>query len=198
MDWNNYEFDNEPLPPESGRWGKRIRLLLIFVVIAGVTAGLIYYLRPQSSAAPQEPDSPPPTESPADPAWPAGSGNTPEETADSPAGEQPLPGTGELEIIDKRPGGETLPEVPATEEEAPVETPLNPATPPPREPFRRPSSRKRENRGSTTRRRMLRRWCPTPRRWTRAPRARHSARRSTPGSSPKRSLWRSSSSPIPP
>ena len=131
MDWNNYEFDNEPLPPESGRWGKRIRLLLIFVVIAGVTAGLIYYLRPQSSAAPQEPDSPPPTESPADPAWPAGSGNTPEETADSPAGEQPLPGTGELEIIDKRPGGETLPEVPAAEEDAPVETPLNPATPPP-------------------------------------------------------------------
>ena len=62
MDWNNYEFDNEPLPPEGGVWGKRLRLLLIFLVIAGVTAGLIYWLRPQESTPQEETVQPAPAE----------------------------------------------------------------------------------------------------------------------------------------
>lgn len=138
MAWNNYEFDSEPLPPENnGSWGKRIRLLLIFVVIAGVTAGLIYSLRPRETAAPQEPDSALQTEEPVDPENSAAAGNTPEVTAPTSDREQPLPVTGgELEIIDKRPAEEDAPqETPATGEEPPEETgketPLNPAVPPP-------------------------------------------------------------------
>ena len=127
MDWNNYEFDNEPLP-ESGRWKKRIRLLLIFVVIAGVTAGLIYHFRPQESTAPQEPDS---SQSEA-----FRSGE--EELLPPASAEKPLPGVTGFELVDGRTGErEELSPSPAAgeapPEEAPVETPLNPATPPPPE-----------------------------------------------------------------
>lgn len=44
----NYEFDNEPLPPEPGAWDKRIRLIVIFIIIAAITAGIIYYLIPKA------------------------------------------------------------------------------------------------------------------------------------------------------
>lgn len=135
MDWNNYEFDNEPLP-ESGRWKKRIRLLLIFVVIAGVTAGLIYHFRPQESTAPQEPDS---SQSEAFRSGEEEPQAAPEEELLPPASaEKPLPGVTGFELVDGRTGErEELSPSPAAgeapPEEAPVETPLNPATPPPPE-----------------------------------------------------------------
>lgn len=47
----DYEFDNEPLPPEPGAWGKRLRLIVIFIVIAAITAGLIYWLMPDEETA---------------------------------------------------------------------------------------------------------------------------------------------------
>ena len=101
MDWNNYEFDNEPLP-ESGRWKKRIRLLLIFVVIAGVTAGLIYHFRPQESTAPQEPDS---SQSEAFRSGEEEPQAAPEEELLPPASaEKPLPGVTGFELVDGRTG----------------------------------------------------------------------------------------------
>ena len=48
----DYEFDNEPLPPEPGAWGRRLRLIVIFIVIAAITAGLIYWLMPNEETMP--------------------------------------------------------------------------------------------------------------------------------------------------
>ncbi len=38
----NYEFDAAPLPPDPDAWGRRLRLIVIFIVIATITGGLIY------------------------------------------------------------------------------------------------------------------------------------------------------------
>ena len=53
----DYEFDNEPLPPEPGAWGRRLRLIVIFIVIAAITAGLIYWLMPNEETV--SPGNPP-------------------------------------------------------------------------------------------------------------------------------------------
>lgn len=139
MDWNNYEFDNEPLPPEGGVWGKRLRLLLIFLVIAGVTAGLIYWLRPQESAPQEETVQPAPAETGEESDLPQEEG-IPAPERETPLPLAPGPGTS-LEIFDGRAPeeGEPAPPaddpqpVPQTKEEPanpPEDTPLNPATPP--------------------------------------------------------------------
>lgn len=63
----DYEFDNEPLPPEPGAWGRRLRLIVIFIVIAAITAGLIYWIMPGEETAPA-----------VNPPVPVESGKTPE------------------------------------------------------------------------------------------------------------------------
>ena len=48
----NYEFDHDPLPPDDLRWARRMRLALIFLVTAGVTAGLIWWIVPKEEELP--------------------------------------------------------------------------------------------------------------------------------------------------
>lgn len=63
----NYDFDSDPVPPspeESA--GHKWRLLAIFLVIAAITGGVIYYLYPGSEPAEEPLPNPPATEAPAE------------------------------------------------------------------------------------------------------------------------------------
>lgn len=47
----NYEYDSGKLPEDPDKWPKRLRLAAIFVAIAAVTGGLIYWIIPKDKPA---------------------------------------------------------------------------------------------------------------------------------------------------
>ena len=108
----DYEF--EPDGAEKSRAGIYVRLAAIFLLVAGLTAGVIWFVIPKSEEAKKEAPVPPKTETPVPPEETGGAVSRPRPSGSGkkPAGESALP---------IAPPAET--EAPATENSAPAETP---------------------------------------------------------------------------